>query len=359
MSGETSGSDVASQSSWSFAERHATRRRWVWDTMIPEGTLTFVVGPGGDSKSTLVTHLAARLSTGTLPGDYREPTPVLYINSEDDPDVTVYPNLLNAGADMNLVHGASDLSLPDDLDSLLITCESTGAKVIILDPLVPQFSGSLSSYQGVQKRLKPVINACARRGITLIAVHHTTKELKKPSVSSMLGSVGLSTVSRQVLFVGRTREARVIGVVKSNVGLIDHGWVYDVTREPIAPGSDITGAKVNFVRRAMQYEIAQMYTKRDVGGNDVRLITLLLHVQEQGRANSAETREFLEKACGIRHRSAVQAVSDAVALGLVYRIGSAQSVHELALTADGEDFLADVVIEEHDEEEVEAPATTA
>lgn len=347
--------EVAAHASWSFAERSAARRRWVWDTMIPEGTLTFVVGPGGESKSTLVTELAARLSTGTLAGDFSEPVPVMYVNSEDDPDVTVLPNLTVAGANLDLIHGAGDLALPDDLDNLLIACEATGAKVLILDPLVPQFSGSLASYTGVQRRLKPVINACARRGITIIAVHHTTKEIKKPSVNAMLGSVGLSTVARQVLFVGRCKEAKVVGVVKSNVGLIDHGWLYDVSREPLSD-SDITGARVSFIRRAMQTEIEAMYTKRDRHGDDARLITLLLFVRKHERISSGEAREFLEEHEGIRPRTAVAAISDAVGIGLLARHGSAQSVHDLSLTDEGHLFLNDVA---PDLEEVEAPAETA
>jgi hypothetical protein len=325
--------------------------------MIPEATMTFIVGPGGESKSTLTTHLAALLSRGELPGDYAgHPTPVLLINSEDDPEVTILPNLLVAGADMKLIHSRDDLVLPDHLDELLIACEVTGARVVILDPLIPQFSGSLTSYAGVQKRLKPVILACARRGITLIAVHHTTKEIKKPTVNAMLGSVGLSTVARQVLFVGHRGDAKIIGVVKSNVGMVDHGWVYDVNRVPIEAESPITGGQVTFIRRAMKTEIELMYAKKAAFGDDARLTTLLVYVRKYGRVTSTEAREYLEHQERIRRRTAVQAISDAVGIGLLKRIGSSSTVHSLELTDDGHDFVADVAVLE---EEPEGPAAVS
>ena len=82
---------------------------WLWYPYIPYGKVSIVQGDPGEGKTTFILRLAALLTKGEpLPGEegqnLREPINVIYQNAEDGLEDTIKPRLLEAGADLSLIH---------------------------------------------------------------------------------------------------------------------------------------------------------------------------------------------------------------------------------------------------------------
>lgn len=101
--------------------------RWCWEGRLPAGQLTLLGGREGIGKSLWQSHLAARLTRGTLLGEhYGTPRAVLIVASEDDWPRTVAPRLVAAGADLARVYRvqvtageqSGSLTLPLDVERL-------------------------------------------------------------------------------------------------------------------------------------------------------------------------------------------------------------------------------------------------
>lgn len=302
----------------------AERQSWLWDGMVPSGTLTLLAGPGGTSKSTLAIELAARLSRGELAGEHHgTPTSAFYLTRENDISRVVYPRFEAAGGDLSRIGvlGSEQVSLPDDTDELMRHADSQGARLIVLDTLVT-FTGGTGSYSSAVRTLGPLLDACARRDIAVVAVHHTTKSSKKPSANAVLGSTGLTATARQVLLVGTLRDDAVVAVVKSNVGRSYHGWVYSVTSQPLGSAPDIEAPGITMVRPAMRDEIEKMYGSPGGGGIDDRVVELLTFVSGSPGVDSRTAREFVMETYDVRQRTAEKVIAQAVDTFLLSRTHS-------------------------------------
>src|SRR5215211_2646918 len=78
--------------------------RWLWRDRVPLGKLTMFAGPGGQAKSLTSLAIAAGVTRGRLPGNLlEEPSRVLVMTAEDDPEDTVVPRLEAVEADRKLV----------------------------------------------------------------------------------------------------------------------------------------------------------------------------------------------------------------------------------------------------------------
>jgi putative DNA primase/helicase len=80
---------------------------WIWEPVIPRGTLTLLTGEAGIGKSFLMLDLAARLTCGQhgpLDPLRGAPADVLLVAGDDDLADTIQPRLHAAGADLARVH---------------------------------------------------------------------------------------------------------------------------------------------------------------------------------------------------------------------------------------------------------------
>ena len=124
-----------------MSEVESQEVKWLWYPFIPYGKLTIIQGDPGDGKTTLVINIAAKLSKGeSLDSDMdvQEPVNVIYQTAEDGLADTVKPRLEIAGADCEkiLVIDESDKSLSMADERLEEALAKTGAKVLILDPIL-------------------------------------------------------------------------------------------------------------------------------------------------------------------------------------------------------------------------------
>src|SRR5579884_4088984 len=115
--------------------------QWVWRDRIPLGALTVLEGDPGQSKSTLLYDLVARVTSGKpMPFCKGKPKPagVVLIQGEDRLDATVKPTLKALGADLDrvLVYERKRFleqpwSLPKDVSLIEEAAQQVDAKVIV------------------------------------------------------------------------------------------------------------------------------------------------------------------------------------------------------------------------------------
>ena len=115
---------------------------WLLYPLIPFGKITILQGDPGEGKTTVMLHLIACLTKGEPLSFVEEGLPaeaisVIYQTAEDGLGDTIKPRLLEAGADCSkvLVIDDSEKALTIADDRLELAIETTGAKLIVLDPL--------------------------------------------------------------------------------------------------------------------------------------------------------------------------------------------------------------------------------
>jgi hypothetical protein len=78
---------------------------WLWRNRIALGKINQLAGAPGQGKSQLTCLIAALVTTGELEGElFGTPRHIVIASAEDDPEDTITPRLLAAGADPEFVH---------------------------------------------------------------------------------------------------------------------------------------------------------------------------------------------------------------------------------------------------------------
>lgn len=217
--------------------------KWLWPGWLPLGKLIVLDGDPNLGKSVLTLDLAARLSRGDeMPdgskGDVDGPVPVLMISVEDDPEDTIRPRLDAAGADVErVVHmptvreppvrkaspmGRERLPSVGDIVALRKAIERTGAKLVIVDPLMAFLPGDAYRDQDVRQALSPLTKLAAELGVTVLVVRHLNKTSSSNAIYRGGGSIGIIGAARVGMLVAQdpddpSGERRVLATTKSNL----------------------------------------------------------------------------------------------------------------------------------------------
>lgn len=232
------------------------RQRWLYQDLIPLGASTIVAGRGGIGKSTILAWLAASATRGTLPGDLNgEPIAVAFIAAEDDPATVLVPRLKAADADLDRAIDLSrvtvtgtrtgarsatersaevlaryadgdTLTLPayeslptiaDDLAEIERALSASGARLLIVDPVISMMDGDQIKAADVRRNLDP-LNALAQRlDIAIVLVMHFNKGNQNAS-DRVSGSHAFRDAARAVLLlaVDDETEQRILTMDKGN-----------------------------------------------------------------------------------------------------------------------------------------------
>ena len=179
---------------------------------------------------------------------------VAIIAGEDDPEAALVPRLQAAGANMDLVvlmdgraedgkvFWSEHPTVERHLGPLKETLIETGARVLIVDPVVSMQSGSSNSLSDVRRDLDPFVKFAKELDIALIWVHHFNKGQGHAS-DRMSGSHAYRDIPRSVLLLAKDEDSgeRMLSHDKSNYGELQPSLAFAIATAEIPVGDgDVT-----------------------------------------------------------------------------------------------------------------------
>jgi len=217
--------------------------QWLWPQWLPYGALSILDGDPSLGKSTLCLDLAARITTGAaLPGGYAcEPSAVVIVSCEDSLGSTVVPRLKAAGADLGKVSLVQHVlgrdgskrppSIPEDINLLAEKIGSSGARFVVIEPLVGYISLKANPHndQQVRQALMPLVALAEETGAAILGVRHLNKQGGKQALYRGGGSIAMIGAARSGLIVAKNPddpETRILACTKSNWGVLPKPWEY-------------------------------------------------------------------------------------------------------------------------------------
>ncbi len=212
---------------------------WLWASRLPTGMVSVLDGPPGAGKSTLVTDIVARLTTGRpLPDEpdrSRPATNVVLLGHEDSPEHTIVPRLVGAGADLDRVFLLGDIAgqtlrLPDDGGEIERVVRENHASLLVIDPISAYLGqADLHRDNEIRTALAPLALIAERTGAAVLMLRHLRKSGGTDAMGRGLGSVGIIALARAGLMLlvdPDDPKARVLTWSKMSVGPVPPslGW---------------------------------------------------------------------------------------------------------------------------------------
>lgn len=357
------------------------RQDWLWSQIIPSGVLCLVTGAPGVSKSSLLIDIAARISKGTLDGDFEgRPQNVLYLSREDSAEKTLVPKLMAAGAWGPPKEGEGEVILlnpkredsyafPRDVTKLAQLIKQHQIGVVMLDSLMSFMDTKRSlhgNYQAAVESITPLAEMCVKAGVTLIGVMHLKKDADTAGLNSIIGSVGLGATARHVVMIGSVAmsDHRIVGVIKSNLGPELVGQVYEVTWPVVAidPATQerVRASQINVLRPATDDEVESMLEKRKKASNSAHQLLILSAIRDGA---SYMVSEILAKApeLNVVQRTLRRQMQGMASVGLVNETGGEEGKPlYYSITKRGQDMVDSLApaAEADEVEEEEEPVVT-
>jgi hypothetical protein len=203
--------------------------KWAWQARIPAGRPSLLVGNEGCGKGTLIAHLAASWSRGTLPGDLAgTPANVLIVGDEDALDDVWTPRLYAAGADWGRIwfppEDATDVDFtsPADVERLRRWVRDRDARIVVFDALLDHLGGaSVDEFKpkAVRNALRPLRRLAADEGFAALGAMHPRKGNALTFRDLVANSHQFNAVSRSSLLLATHPEdecRRVLVRAKGN-----------------------------------------------------------------------------------------------------------------------------------------------
>jgi hypothetical protein len=210
--------------------------KWLWPGWAPLRKLITLDGDPGTGKSTMMDDIAARVSTGEpMPGQEAPslpPSAVLLLSGEDDPDDTIKPRLMAAGADESKIYFVQDarydgealpIVIPRDVPLLANAIRTTGARLIVIDVLSEYLDAKVDNYRDsdIRRTLHVLRGIANETNSTIIMLRHLRKEGGK-AIYRGGGSIGIVGAARAGWTVAQHPEEeslRVLAAVKMNLAI--------------------------------------------------------------------------------------------------------------------------------------------
>jgi len=199
---------------------------WLWEPYIPIGTITNLIGDGGEGKSFFACAIAAAISKGEMLPGMTAPFPasdVIIQNAENPWPMVIKPRLEMLKADCSKIHRINDgdkhLTLADSRIEAAIVKHN--AKLVVIDPIQSHLSEKFSMNRA--ESIRPVFThlerVAERHHCAILLVGHINKGRGKAQHRG-LGSVDIVNSVPSVLYLGKVegydRDTRVVCHGKSN-----------------------------------------------------------------------------------------------------------------------------------------------
>lgn len=219
----------------------------VWPGVLWAGKPTLIAGDPGEGKSMLTCNIAARVTTGDpwpCSAERRPPADVMMLSAEDDPEDTIVPRLIAAGADLErvcFVRGIVDgtngaarnswLSLDKHTELLDDALTKQPARLIIIDPLSAYLGGGTDSNNegDVRTVLALLADLAGKHRASVLAIRHLNKSQSTSPQQRVIGSVAFTAAARAVYGVVRDPDddgLRLFLCVKNNLAADTAGYRY-------------------------------------------------------------------------------------------------------------------------------------
>lgn len=221
---------------------------WLWSGKYAIGKLSVLAGDPGQSKSTVALDMASRISRGAAwpDGSPNQRGGVVLLSAEDDPEDTIAPRLIAAGADMSRIVALSSITIhaPDadplersvglrDLPAIEEAIDQVpDPRFVVIDP-VSAFTGETDSHKNAEVRgmLAPLAKLAARKGVAVLLVSHLNKSSGSSALYRTTGSLAFVAAARAVWLVIRDPDdhnRRLMLPAKNNLGPDGEGMAYTV-----------------------------------------------------------------------------------------------------------------------------------
>lgn len=251
---------------------------WAWDEVIPFGTLSGIAGWAGIGKSSLVASLVAKWTRGELPGEMKgEPTSVVMVAGEDDTARQLAPRLSVAGADLHRVFEVQAtrrldsgvevnaiLNLEEDLPRIRERLIETGARVLVLDPILSFVSGDPNHQRDVRAALDPLAALARELNLAVVLVMHFKKGTGAAG-EKVSGSHVWRDALRSLLVMAEDRESgyRIVTLDKSNYGPAGRSMMFEVE------SVEVTGRNSKNEQRRTRVSLAKYAGESSKSVNDI------------------------------------------------------------------------------------------
>lgn len=226
---------------------------WLWNGWLAKGKLHIFAGAAGTGKTTIAIALAATITIGgKFPDGSKCPIGnVLIWSGEDSPSDTLVPRLMAAGADLSKVHFVGDTTAnyesrafdpATDMQSLMIKAATIpDLALLIIDPIVNAVAGDSHKNGEVRRALQPVVDFGEKLNCAVLGITHFSKGGQgKDPLERVTGSLAFGALARIVLATAKIIEGdttrRIVCRAKSNIGIDDGGFEYDLQQKEVKTG---------------------------------------------------------------------------------------------------------------------------
>jgi putative DNA primase/helicase len=219
---------------------------WLWGGWLARGKLHVMAGAPGTGKTTASIDLAATVTKGGIwpDGTQAAAGDVLIWSGEDDPEDTLAPRLLAAGADMkrvNFIGGFIDDQGPRSFDpatdvyslNRLLSETKLHPSLLIVDPLVSAVSADSHKNAEVRRSLAPLVELAQNRNCAVLGISHFSKGTQgRDPTERVTGSLAFGALARVVFAVAKIPDheggGRILVRSKNNLGPDTGGFRFDL-----------------------------------------------------------------------------------------------------------------------------------
>jgi RecA-family ATPase len=290
---------------------------WIWPGKFPLGKHIHGYGAGGVGKSTVITDICARASTGRDWPDGQknvfEPCEVAVVTfSEDTYSDIVVPSLMVHEADLTKWHcidglmtEESDEEIGFSLDNLPeleeYVADNPAIKIVIINPLSAGFgSGKMIDQQDVRAHFNKLNQFADRKQLTPISIGHDKKGIESNAANKASGSAQITNGVRAAFYFMKGRGDEPCSMVPAKENLSrEKGLQYEIIKVDHPLGKDKDPHNIGFPKAqwlGKQEKSADQLLEESTDKDESKAFSCRQFIKEQLKSGPKHQKLFVEYA---------------------------------------------------------------